>query len=117
MKRAGLRAKDADQRIKDAGMRIKDGRLRAKDAEPRAEEDAPCSSRAQHPDRELSQLAADGRTSDVPDDSNAALSGHALRIGTIRAPGLLPALAGDSAAYYYARQRFFPDYRQNHETG
>jgi hypothetical protein len=40
------------------------------------------------PDRELSQLAAHGRTRDASDKFNAALSVPALRIETIRAPSV-----------------------------
>ena len=38
-------------------------------------------------ERELSQLAAGGRTRDGSDNFDVCLSGGALRIGTIRAPG------------------------------
>ena len=43
------------------------------------------------PDRELSQLAARGRTRDAWDNFNVILSVPALRIETIRAPVLPPA--------------------------
>ena len=103
IRHASPRIEDGYAGIEDSRPRIKDAPIGMKDPGLGTQDTARCANRRNGLASRLGSLNLDWEL--------------ATGLPAMGKPCLLTTLAGDSAAYFYARQRVFPDYRPNHETG